>query len=115
MIDKKIEDILKKVPVDYYDNTNLIQKIWHTRKINSFKNLIGNSNYNEVLDIGCASGTLTNKISQICKGKVTAVDAYDKAISHGHKRYPNIKFLLADAHKLPFKSSYFDLIVSYET
>jgi|SRR3989344_347552 len=115
MIDKKIADILKKVPVDYYDNTNLIQNLWHTRKINSLKQLIGNSNYSRILDIGCASGTLTKKISEICTGEITAIDAYNKAIAYARKRHPEIKFLVADAHKLPFKSNFFDLIVSYET
>lgn len=115
MIDKKIADILKKVPVDYYDHTNPVQNLWHTRKFNSLKEIIGISKYNQILDIGCAGGTLTKKISEICTGQITAIDAFDKAINHARKRHPNINFLVADAHKLPFKSNYFDLIVSYET
>lgn len=115
MIDEKIGNILKKVPVDYYDNANFIQNLWHIRKINSFKQIVGESSYNKILDIGCASGTLTKKISEICNGQITAIDAYNKAIVHGRKKYPQINFLVADAHKLPFKSDYFDLIVSYET
>ncbi len=40
---------------------------------------------------------------------------YQKAIEYAKKRYPQITFLVADAHKLPFKANSFDLVVSYET
>ena len=107
--------ILEKVPVDYYDNLSLLQNIWHKRKLNSFKEIVRNSKFHFILDVGCASGTLTIQLHEILCCKVIAIDAYPKAIKYARKKYPQINFLVADAHSLPFKSNSFDLVVSYET
>jgi len=114
-MDNKIYKILNKVPVDYYDRCNFLQNLWHERKISSFKEIVGTHKYKHILEIGCAGGTFTEKISQVSDGKITAIDAYAKAIKYARKKYPKINFLVADAHFLPFKSSSYDLVVNYET
>lgn len=111
--------IWNQVPVDYYDtgiSQNILQRFWHTHKFDVFKELVKHEKPKKILDIGCASGTMTNKIAGIFpKSKITAVDVYPSAIAHARKKYPHIHFLVADAHKLPFKDDFFDLVACYET
>lgn len=119
MNQKKLVKIWNQVPIDYYDSgvsKNILQRLWHNRKLEVFKELIGQKKPQKILDIGCASGTMTNNISQILpKSKITALDVYPAAINYAKRKYPHIRFLVADAHKLPFKDSSFDLAVCYET
>ncbi len=59
---------------------------------------------------------MTNRISEIFSdSKIYAIDVYGKAIAYAKKNYPHITFINADAHRLPFKNNYFDLVISYET
>lgn len=115
----KLYKIWNQVPVDYYQKgikANIFQRTWHINKINTSKKIIANIKFKNCLDVGCASGYM---ISEIAKdfGKTIyfGVDAYDKAIKYGAKQYPNIKFKVAMAEKLPFKQNCFDLIICYET
>lgn len=116
------EDLVKiwqQVPPDYYDqgtSKNLLQKLWHTHKLAIFKELTNGRDYQKILDVGCASGTMTNQISLIFPSSlVFGVDIYKKSLIFGKKKYPHIKFIHADAHKLPFRDNWFDLVISYET
>ena len=116
---RKIEKVLNQVPPDYYDkgiNSNIFQRIWHTKKLSMCKAIISDVKCNNILDIGCAGGTFTNNISNIFpKAKITGIDAYSSAIEYGIKKYPHINFILADAHNIPFKDKSFDLVICYET
>lgn len=114
-----LNTIWERVPVDYYQRgtkTNLFQKIWHYFKINSTKQILKNYHFNNFLDIGCASGYMLSEISLTYPhAKYSGVDVYAKAINFAKKRYPNIKFQVAFAEKLPFENETFDLIIFYET
>lgn len=118
---KTLEDIWNQVPPDYYQRgvrDNLFQWIWHTWKWNSIKQLFKDSNIRplKILDIGCASGYLTIQIASFFpRAEVVGIDSYKSAIEYGKKNYPNIRFKVADAHKLPFKNESFDLITCIET
>src|SRR3989344_5788482 len=111
--------ILDQVPVDYYENgikTNFFQSLWHNHKHSLFKRWVKNQDFKRIIDIGCASGFMTNLISEVFSdSKIHGIDAYKKAISYAKKKYPHINFAVAKAEKLPFDPSYFDLIVCYET
>ena len=115
----KNEYILNQVPPDYYEkgiNTNILQRIWHTKKLSMFKSIISDIKCDNILDIGCAGGTFTNNISKILpKAEITGIDLYSSAIEYGKNKYPHINFILADAHNIPFKNKSFDLIICYET
>lgn len=111
-------NIWNKVPVDYYQKgvrRNFLQWIWHNSKINLAKRIIKDLDYQNCLDIGCASGFMLSKIAEFKKASYVGVDIYDKAINYAKKRYPHISFKKASASKLPFKDNSFDLILCYET
>lgn len=119
MNQKNLQQIWQQVPVHYYEEgikNNLFQWTWHSLKMKAFKKLVNHQQFDKILDIGCAGGTLTNKISQIFpQSYISGVDVYSDAIEFAKKKYPHIKFIKADAHNLPFKSNFFDLVICYET
>lgn len=113
-----LNEIWTQVPADYYFKLNYFQKLWHERKWQVFKQLF-NSIAKEpktVLEIGCSGGHLTGKLAEhFPHAKITGIDVYKPAIEEARTRFPRLKFLVADAHKLPFKSRSFDLILTSET
>lgn len=115
----KLKKIIHQVPVNYYDQgikTNIFQNIWHNHKFHVFQKIVKRSKYLNILDVGCASGLMTNKIAQIYpNSKVTGIDIYDTGIKFAKKKYKHLNFVVCDVHKLPFPNNYFDLIVCYET
>lgn len=118
---KTLEQIWRQVPPDYYQKgieNNLFQWIWHTWKWNSMQRFFEKLSVkpSKILDVGCASGSLTSQIANFFPSAESfGVDSYKEAVSFGQKSYPNIKFKYADAHKLPFKTGSFDLITCIET
>lgn len=115
----KLKDIWNQVPPDYYEKgvkENILQRIWHTKKLSMFTSITTDIKCSNILDVGCASGTFTNNISNVFpKAKMTGIDVYSSAIEYGKKKYPHINFMLADAHNIPFKDKTFDLVICYET
>lgn len=118
MPDHKLSNIWNKVPTDYYQNgvkNNFFQWLWHTHKINLAKKIIGNLQFKNCLDVGCASGFMVSEIARSFPAHYFGIDVYDKAITAAKISYPHIKFKVASAQKLPFKDNYFDLVLFYET
>lgn len=109
--------VIEQVPPDYYQKgvrSNFLQKRWHTGKLKAVLNHIDFSP-EKVLDVGCASGWFLSQIKEkYPKASYFGVDIYDDAIEYGKKRYGKMELLVADAHKLPYKSSSFDLLVCTE-
>lgn len=117
---KTLLDIWKQVPPDYYSKgirSNILQWIWHDHKFNNFRKLLQDqTKIKSALDVGCADGTLTNKIAQLLpKAKVVGVDVYMQALSLARKKYPRLSFIKANAHNIPFEKDSFDLVVCFET
>jgi len=108
-----------KVPVNYYQDgvkNNFFQWLWHSHKITLAKKIIKNLNFKNCLDVGCASGFMIGEIAKVYPdSSFFGIDVYDKAIISAKKAYPNIRFKIASAQKLPFKNNFFDLILFYET
>lgn len=115
---KKLKKIWAQVPPDYYDQgieKNLLQKLWHTHKLTQVLKLLP-KNSRRILDIGCSSAVLTSEIAKIRpQSRITGLDSYKNAIDFARSKYPHIDFVVADAHKLPFKNRTFDLIICTET
>lgn len=111
--------IWNKVPEDYYQKgtkKNILQNIWHGKKINLAKKLIKDKEFKNCLDVGCASGYMISEVAKFFpEAQYHGIDVYDKAIKYAKKAYPNIRFQVASADKLPFKDNTFDLVLFYET
>src|SRR3989344_5697494 len=110
-VNRSLNEVLKQVPADYYHRgvkSNLLQRYWHQKKWRILKEFMGKTS-GSLLDIGCADGTTTAQIQKLHHGlKITAIDYYAKATNQG------INFLVADAHKLPFKNRSFDTVTAIE-
>lgn len=110
--------LLEAVPPDYYQTGtkhNFLQKIWHGWKWQSLRQLLDGLS-GMILDVGCASGMLTDKIKKESpEARVFGVDLYKEAITYAQRNYPNITFEVADAHKLPFPARTFDVVIATET
>ena len=65
------------------------------------------------IDIGCGTGYFTEFLSGFCKN-IVGVDTSMDMIKYAIKKHrdSNIKYLIADAEKLPFKDGGFDISVS---
>lgn len=116
---KDLEKIWNQVPANYYQKgvkNNLFQSLWHGRKIALAKKLLNAIKFKNCLDVGCASGFMVSEIAKLNpKAKYFGIDIYEKVIKHARKTYPNIKFEVASASKIPFADNSFDLILFYET
>lgn len=65
-----------------------------------------------VLDLGCGYGCYTDYFAQIGADAV-GVDGSEKMIAMARKRYPGLRFTVADIEKpLPFEDEHFDIVFS---
>lgn len=118
--DKGLEEIWDQVPADYYQNgvaRNVLQKIWHTKKLKTVIGLIKSSNIKpkKILDVGSASGWFLSELAlRYPKASYAGVDVHKKAINYGKKRYKNLKLICADAQSLPFPNESFDVVICTE-
>lgn len=94
--------------------------------IREFGNIEGNCKYlkkfnlsqkNAILDIGCNTGSLINKLYQNGYQNVFGVDISNEAINFGKKKYPNIagRLLSYEGKKLPFESDNFDVVLMFDS
>ncbi|MBZ0202799.1 MAG: class I SAM-dependent methyltransferase [Ignavibacteria bacterium] len=65
---------------------------------------------NKILDMGCGLGTTTNYITNSVK-ECIGIDYDNELIDYCKTTYPNCKYLVADAEKLPFDDNSFDTII----
>lgn len=119
MRNHKLFKIWNQVPANYYQKgvkNNMLQYIWHRRKIDIAKKILSSLNFKNCLDVGCASGYMISEIQkEFPAAEYTGIDIYAKAIKHARKIYPNIKFRIASASYIPFPDNFFELILFYET
>lgn len=111
--------IWSQVPADYFSSgikTNFLQKIWHGRKLKAVAESIKRNKINVLVEVGSADGSFVNSLSKkIQTNKIIAIDPYLPPLVFGKKKYRNIVFIQADAHRLPIKSKSVDLITILET
>lgn len=65
-----------------------------------------------ILDLGCASGWFTEKLSQI--GQATGIDLSETAITLAKSQFPGITFIAGNIFELPIPQNHFDLVVAQE-
>lgn len=109
----------ENVPPNWYETSienNLLQRYWHTRRFLEVGKLVDPAK--NVLDIGCADGTFTKVIFKKTKAEsLTGIDVLKSSIDYVKKRFAKnkkMKFRVADAHNLPFKSDNFDAVFCLE-
>jgi ubiquinone/menaquinone biosynthesis C-methylase UbiE len=68
----------------------------------------------EVLDLGCASGLLLQRIQLSYKARGTGVDVSSNLIEKAKSVNPENTYLIADASKLPFPDNSFDIVTSFD-
>jgi ubiquinone/menaquinone biosynthesis C-methylase UbiE len=101
---KRFKDEGTTSPSAYFSyNSNGYQKLRHRRLLNYIKkNSNCFSNNPSLVDIGCATGYLSNALGACLNAKeVTAIDFSLDLVTAAKKNYPNIKFVHS---KLPFIS-----------
>lgn len=105
----------RNVPPDWYQRgikENLFQKLWHDCRFRKIGSLI-EPTPGKILDVGCADGTMTSFILKCSRASlVMGVDALQGSVDYARKRFKSrkLKFLIADAVKLPFKNGEFDAV-----
>lgn len=69
----------------------------------------------KVLDVGCGAGFLTNDLSS-CGFDVTGVDISEESlrVARNHDSTQKVKYLSADAYKLPFADESFDVVCAMD-
>ena len=108
-----VEGVFNKV-YDKYDLMNDfmsfgIHRLWKKNLMN-WMNPTKNKNY---LDVACGTGDLGKLFLDYTDkyGEITSSDSNNKMIEKGKKRlskYKNIKWVIAEAEKLPFDNNTFD-------
>lgn len=63
-----------------------------------------------ILDLGCGTGTLTVRLSDLCN-KVIGIDSSQSMIDKAKEQFCNIEFMVCDAIALPFEKE-FDVVFS---
>ena len=116
------QQILEQVPPGYYEEgikNNLFQRTWHGRKWQMLERFLardGSLRPSAVLDIGCATGLTTSHVTRwFPRARVVGLDAYQAAVAYGRQHHGEVRFVLGDAHELPFASEHFDVATCVET
>jgi len=117
---QKAADLHEDVPPDWYFRSireNILQRYWHKRRFEEVGRVIEPVK-GTVLDIGCADGVFT-KIIQDKSGasQVIGIDVLKTSVKWAKKhwrRNKKLKFIVADAHNLPFKANSFDAVFVLE-
>jgi SAM-dependent methyltransferase len=65
------------------------------------------------LDIGCGSGYLLHRLMEFGIGEVTGVDLMPERIEAARRRYPQPRFVCANAAQLPFADGEFDIVTQF--
>jgi 2-polyprenyl-3-methyl-5-hydroxy-6-metoxy-1,4-benzoquinol methylase len=66
----------------------------------------------QILDMGCATGWFTNRLSHI--GEATGIDLSSSAIAMAKVQYPDVRFIAGNLYEYPFLAGSFDIVVSQE-
>ncbi len=116
---KIAEDLHEHVPANWYFESlkkDPFQKYWHNTRFREVKNVATYAD--SVLDVGCADGVFSNIIfRKINPRKYIGVDVVKTSIAWAKKHWAKnnrMKFIVADAHDLPFDSNLFDAVYCLE-
>ena len=94
-----------------YDEHSIVQKEVTKRLCNRLSTI--KITPNNILDIGCGTGYLSNMLSTLFpEAKITCLDISFNMLNESQKKNSDLDLILSDAENMPFKNKKFDLIVS---
>ena len=74
---------------------------------------VGLKDAENILDVGCGSGTVTKDIAHLTKGKVIGIDGSGDMIEVAKnilKDYKNVELYVSSAETIPFRDNTFDIV-----
>jgi len=110
------------VPPDWYykainKDRNIIRKYVHLARFRSVGGLVEPTN-GKILDIGCADGMFTKVILDNSKAsEIVGIDVLKSSVDWSNKHWKKdkrMRFIVGDAHSLPFNNSTFDAVFALE-
>ncbi|MBI3397008.1 class I SAM-dependent methyltransferase [Candidatus Woesebacteria bacterium] len=119
MSKKTAAQLHSMVPPDWYYKSireNILQNYWHNRRFEEVAKLIEPVK-GQILDIGSADGVFTRVILEKSGAeRVIGIDVLPPSVKWASRHWNNskLKFMVADAHSLPFESNSFDAVVALE-
>lgn len=108
---QKLEELFRQIT----DPWNFEKSVFEYKRYQILLEYIKNLNPKKVLELGCAEGVFTQKLSKICKD-ITAVEVSKTAIKRAKKRVVKVRFINSDFIKLTpkFEKEFFDLVIASE-
>ncbi len=93
----------------------VVQRIWHELKLDLIKRVMPPLSHDDILDIGCGSGNITNYLATKSK-TVIGVDANNDAVLYAQKTFGKygLSFKYAQIDKMNFHSNTFTKIYILE-
>lgn len=87
---------------------------WQRRRADTILQMLGPLNLQNprILDVGCATGWFTEKLSHL--GPAMGVDLSERAIEIARHCYPGVPFQAGDFYEMNLPKAHFDLVVSQE-
>lgn len=116
---KQARELHENTPPNWYFESikvDFFQRLWHKTRFNKVLDIIEPVKGN-ILDVGCADGTFSNEILERTKAsRLIGIDVLKTSVNWAktHWKSPKIKFLVGNAHRLQFPSSYFDAVFIME-
>lgn len=117
---KKIgEDLHEHVPANWYFDSlkkDKLQRFWHKTRFREVSKIATQADL--VLDVGCADGVFSNVIfKKVEPNKFIGLDVVKTSIDWAKKHWAvnkKMRFVVGDAHKLPFEANSFDGVFCLE-
>ncbi|MCX6704290.1 MAG: class I SAM-dependent methyltransferase, partial [Candidatus Woesebacteria bacterium] len=117
---KSAEELHENVPKNWYFESirvDIFQRFWHKRRFEEVSAVIEPVK-GKILDIGCNDGTFSKVIfDKSGANQLVGMDVVEKTIDWAKNHWGKtgkMKFIVADAHKLPFESETFDAVFALE-
>ena len=114
------EELHENIPQNWYFESikvDALQRYWHKRRFEEVSAVIEPVK-GKILDIGCNDGTFSKiLLDKSGAAQLVGMDVIKKTIDWAKNHWGKtgkMKFIVADAHKLPFESETFDAVFALE-